>query len=831
MATRLSAAQWKAVSPLIDEALDLEGDDLARWLADLRASNPGLAADVESLLAERAVVAREGFLATPVVDAPASTLAGLAVGSYTLVEPLGQGGMGTVWLAERTDGRYQGRAAVKLLNVSLVTREGELRFAREGSILARLTHDGIARLIDAGTSPLGQPYLVIDYVDGEHIDRYCQRHGLSLDARLRLFIDVLDAVAHAHANLVVHRDIKPSNVLVSADGRVKLLDFGIAKLIEPDAGGGAEPAAETARLLTPDYASPEQVTGAPITIATDIYALGVLLFVLLGGRHPAGDTRTPADLFKAIVDTVPPRVSDVAESAAARRALRGDLDNIVAKALRKEPGGRYASAGAFADDIRRYLSSEPVSARADSWRYRASKFVARHRWALAAASLVVALVAGVVAYYTTRLAAERDRAVAEATRADRVSDVLGGLITAADPYARRENREPTVRAVLDAAAERLPRELASQPDVLAQMQTVIGRAYVRLGLFDRALPVLRSAVDLARSSHGNDDVRVAEALTDLGVVVRDAGDPPAATPLLVEALSIRRRRLGARDPAVAVTLVELGRAYIDQGKRAEAEPVFREALDIRTSVLGREHGETATSLSELGLLLWSGGDPAGAEPYFRESLAISRKVYGTDHPNGSTALNNLGLALGGTGDWAGAEAVSRESLEIGRRVLGPRHRDITDKLANLAFALIQQGKFHDADVALDEAIAIGVEAQRDLTGYRFLKGRVRVGMRDAAGAERILREVLTARMATAPESWRVAQTTSELGAALTLRGAFAEAESLLLEAASQLTATSGQQAREAALVRERLARLYVAWGRPRDAAAYAATPPPTSPQR
>jgi tetratricopeptide (TPR) repeat protein len=828
MPAPLTPDRWARVSPYLDEALDLDADALDAWLVTLRASHPEIAADVEDCLADRAAATREGFLAAPVLDGPSASLAGLVVGQYRLVEPIGQGGMGTVWLAERTDGRYQGRAAVKMLNVALVNREGEARFAREGSILARLTHDGIARLIDAGTSPLGQPYLVLDYVEGEHIDRYCERAQLPIAARLRLFLEVLDAVAHAHANLVVHRDIKPSNVLVTTGGRVKLLDFGIAKLMDADIDATAMPTADGARLLTPDYASPEQVTGAPITVATDIYALGVLLYVLLGGRHPAGDTRTPADLFKAIVDTDPPRMSDVAVSPASRRLLRGDLDNIVAKALRKDPGHRYASAGAFADDIARYLAREPVSARPATWRYRAARFVARHAWAVAATCAVIVLVASLAGYYTRRLAAERDRARAEATRADRVSDVLSGLITASDPYARRENREPTVRAVLDAAAERLPRELADQPDVLARMQVVMGRAYARLGLFDKATPLLTQALDHARRAYGAGDARVAEVLNELGVVVREDGDPAAATPLLEEALATRRLRLGDRHAEVAVTLVELGRAYIDQGRRADAEGLFRQSLAIRREVYGDSHGETATSLSELGLLLWSGGDPEGAEPYFRESLAATRAAFGNEHPNVSTGLNNLALALGGTGDWAGAAAASREGVEIARRVLGPRHRDIADKLANLAFAQIQSGTFGDARAAIAEALSIGGETGRDLTGYRFLDGRALAGLGQWREAEAVLRDVVAARLAAAPPTWRVAQAKSELAGALTAQRKFADAESLLIDAAAQLAPGPGQQGREWTLARQRLVALYTAWGRPDAAAKYAE--PTTAPQ-
>ena len=381
----LSPDRWRAVSPYLDEALEIATVDRTAWLAGIRARDAALAADLGTLLADHDAVHEARFLerAVPLPPHTALTLslAGQTLGAYRLVSRIGQGGMGSVWLAERCDGRFDGRAAVKLLNIALMGRAGEERFRREGNILARLTHPHIAHLVDAGVSPTGQPYLVLEHVDGQTIDRYCDEHALGIEARLRLFLDVLEAVAHAHANLIVHRDIKPANVLVRVDGQVKLLDFGIAKLLEGDAEWGQPPAAEASALtrdggaaLTPEYAAPEQVTGGQVTTATDVYALGVLLYVLLTGQHPVGRARSPADLVRAIVDTEPRRVSDavvsqtetpetLARHAARcgstpgklRRVLHGDLDTIIAKALKKNAPERYASVTALAEDLRRAL--------------------------------------------------------------------------------------------------------------------------------------------------------------------------------------------------------------------------------------------------------------------------------------------------------------------------------------------------------------------------------------------------------------------------------------------------------------------------------------------
>ena len=392
---------WQAVSSYLDQALEMPHEDRVAWLERLREENPVLAARLGALLTEYRVLSQEGFLEQgqpALADQPG--LAGKAIGGYTLIEPIAEGGMGSVWLAERSDGRFEGRAAVKFLNLALLGRGGGERFRREGSILARLAHPHIAQLLDAGVSASGQPYLILEHVDGEHIDRYCDHHRLDIEARIRLLLDVLAAVAHAHANLIVHRDIKPSNVLVWTDGKVKLLDFGIAKLLQDEAGGGATTSLtrEGGAVLTPQYAAPEQVTGGMVTTATDVYALGVLLYVLLSGQHPAGaGHHSPADLVKAIVDTDPPRVSDAVALAKAegevlsaftnrattldklRRTLRGDLDTIVSRALKKNPSERYASVAALGDDLRHYLRQEAISARADTSTYRAAKFVRRSR--------------------------------------------------------------------------------------------------------------------------------------------------------------------------------------------------------------------------------------------------------------------------------------------------------------------------------------------------------------------------------------------------------------------------------------------------------------------
>ena len=402
----ISATQWQELNPLLDELLEVEDAARAQRLAQIRRANEALANHLEALLRQRTAVERDAFLEGDAGFALAHepTLAGQTIGAYTLREPIGQGGMGSVWRAERSDGRYQASVAVKFLNLALLAHGGVERFSREGNMLARLSHPNIARLLDAGVAAGSQPYLVLEYIDGVPIDVWCDQRSLGIEARLRLFLEVLAAVAHAHSNLILHRDLKPSNILITPNGEVRLLDFGIGKLIE-DQTGAASPTELTqlaGRAFTPDFAAPEQITQGDVTTATDVYALGVLLYLLLTGRHPtAQPAATQVDRLRAVVEAEPTRPSDattrvkdtdLAVIATARattphklaRALRGDLDNILAKALKKSPAERYQTAAAFADDIERQLSGRPVIACPDSAGYRVSKFVRRHRLRAAA---------------------------------------------------------------------------------------------------------------------------------------------------------------------------------------------------------------------------------------------------------------------------------------------------------------------------------------------------------------------------------------------------------------------------------------------------------------
>ena len=855
---------WRKLSPHLDEVLEIDPQERPVWLASLGARQPEIAADLQILLAERDAMEDSGFLEGVVqlgVRPASPSLSGQILGAYRVLSPIGQGGMGSVWLAERCDGRFEGRAAVKLLNIAVMGRTGEERFRREGSILARLTHPNIARLIDAGVSPSGQPYLVLEHVNGQAIDRYCDEHALGIEARLRLFLDVLEAVAHAHANLVVHRDIKPGNVLVSVAGHVKLLDFGIAKLLEGDEGqwdgiaSTAAPLTRDAWAATPQYAAPEQLAGGTVTTATDVYALGVLLYMLLTGTHPAGaDVHSPATLMRAIVELEPRRPSDVVGQREAshaahagrcgvtparlQRMLRGDLDTIVAKALNKEAAGRYASVTALADDLRRFLRHEAIAARPATLRYRAVTFARRNARGVIASAAVVVLLAAFTAYYTVRLETERDRAQREAARARKASEVLTGMLTSVDPYEIGASQiDPTIRGVLDAGSTQVQKELAGEPELQAGMLTLLGRMYGRLGVYDKAQPLLEQALASGHAAYGPQHVDLAQTLHDLGVVLADKGDYAEAAERLEQALAMRRRLLGNEHQDVAVTLSELGRVYQDLGLNQRAEPLQREALKIRQKVLGEEDRETAVSLSDLASVLRLNGDLAGAEALLKECLETNLKTRGEIHPNTSSTLHDLALIAAARGDTAGAEAMLRRALDIARRTLGERHPVVATTLNSLSHVLVTQARYEEAAGALREALeiarpALGSDHQL-VAIYAINFASVQLAGNHPVAAEQLLREALPIR-ARAPglvpsrrrtigeDDWSVATTKALLGASLVAQRRYTDAEAVLLEARRDLDMQPQPPARDVKATMTALVRLYDAWGKRDAAAAYRA---------
>jgi len=649
------------------------------------------------------------------------------------------------------------------------------------------------------------------------------------------------------------------------DGRVKLLDFGIAKLLTDEAqwegSGGTQARAltrEAGAPLTPEYAAPEQLAQQQVTTATDVYALGVLLYVLLSGQHPVGSAvRSPVTLMLAIVEVEPRRMSDavvgrtetpeaLARHAARcgttlgrlRRALRGDLDTIVAKALKKNAEERYASVTALADDLRRSLRHEPISARPDTLRYRTTRFVRRHVRAVAAAAVAVLMLGGMTAFYTNRLARERDRAQREAAKAARVSEALSGLLMGADPIANRATPDGlTARGLLDAAAEKVQNELVDLPEAQAEIYTIIGRMYRRLGMYEKAQDLLERALTSGRAAFGPEHASVAQTLNDLGALAAEKGDYKAATAILESALSMRRTIYGPEHRNVADTLAELGRIYQDQGFNARAETLHREALAIRRKALGDEQGETAVSLSDVASVLRLNGDIEGAEALLRQSLEVNRKTRGEAHAMTATTLHDVALITAAKGDLASAESLFRKVMDTHRKALGESHPLVAVTLNSLSRILRDQGRYDEAAAALEAALdiarpALGSEHQL-IAIYTINLASVQFARREPKAAEALLRDGLRIRV-LAPQlvpnrrrifpedDWSVGATKSLLGAVLTALARYSEAEAVLLEARRDLEALSPPPRRDVDATISRLIDLYIAWGKHDKAASYRA---------
>ena len=663
---------WQRVSPLFDRALDLAPEEREEFVESVAGGDEVLRRELVELLAADAqateFLERPALVAEPPPpprdgeQAGTAALPGERVGPYRLLEVLGHGGMGTVYLAERDEG-FRRRVAVKVLRRDLPLGELHERLEVERQVLARLEHPGIARLYDGGTTADGRPYLVMEHVEGEPIDTYCRRLELPVEARLRLFLEVCEAVEHAHRNLLVHRDLKPENILVTAEGSPKLLDFGIAKLLDFERFALPSRVTRTGfRPMTPAFASPEQVRGESVTTASDVYSLGVLLFHLLTGRGPYRPrTDLPHAVEAAVLEQEPPRPSEVVAGKLARR-LSGDLDTIVHKALRKEPERRYGSVRELAEDLTRHLEYRPVLARPEGLLYRAGKLVRRHTLAVAAATLLAVVLVGfgVVTFVQSgRLARERDLAQLEGQRAARTSDLLFELLSGADP-AQAQGSELTVREVLDRGAARLA-DLGDQPALQAATRATLGVVYRRLGLFDRAEPLLEETLAQRRRLQAGHHPDIGVSFNNLAVLMHMKGDLEAAEDLHRRSVALHRRLFGGEHPAVALVTYNLARLVHYNGELDEAEALYRQALAISRRALG-PHLYTSRMLQHLARLRAERGDFAEAETLLRECVGMLGELEG---PEGE----QVGYRLSQLADVVAAQGREQEAMELRRRAV------------------------------------------------------------------------------------------------------------------------------------------------------------------
>ena len=809
------------------------------------------------------------------------SLEGQVLGRYRLQRKLGSGGMGDVYLAERADDEYRQQVAIKIVRGGLYSANIQGRLRQERQILANLQHPNIARLLDGGRASDGTPFLVMEYIEGEPIDAYCDRRRLTLEQRIHLVQKVCAAVQYAHRNLVVHRDLKPNNILVTESGEAKLLDFGIAKLLE--AKQSPQTVAMTHmeyRVMTPAHASPEQIRGETITTASDIYVLGVLLYELLSGRRPFRLVGTsigemerivceqpalaPSALLAKTEQETPELIRDIAACrsttpARLRKQIRGELDNIILMAMRKDPERRYSSAEQLAADLQRYLQREPVLATKDSWRYRSGKFVRRHAWSVAASVAVVIALTGfslVTWMQSKRIAQERDIATAQRSRAERVSSFLVELFELSDPSHSRGN-QVTAREVLDIGARRVSLGLRDQPETRAALLNTIGQVYRSLGLYADSINLLRDALKSQIALHGPEHPQVAAtqatlgaALCDLGdlnecekhlgaalalqtklfgadslevaptlkskaVLAQDRGQLAAAIQLDEQSLAIYRKHEQERTPAAAQVLEDMASLHSYRGDYEDAVRMYRAALDIDRQALGNDHPDVAMQVLNLAQALHLQGKLNEAEPLYGESIATLSKVLGDNHPQTIDARAVFGRFLHRKGDFERADQVLSQVLEQDKQIRGERHAFVGHDLVSLGLLRLDSGRLDDAMRDFSQAFDIyqqALPADHPFTASALTgMGRVRLEQKRYTEAEQLLRRALDiSQRSLASDNPQLATIKSALGQTLVALNRPREALPFLRESYPLLQKVQGANAPITVRTGEALAQLAAA---------------------
>jgi len=703
----MDGARWQRLSPALDALLELDAGARAAALDAHRREDPALADELQALLALEA--ASDEFLAEPIVAQLGSLLPGHHVGPYALERLLGEGGMGQVWLANRADGLYERRVALKLLRPGLADPGLRLRFTRERQILARLEHPHIARLLDAGISADQQPYLALDYIDGEPITDWCRRQRPGVQARVHLLLQVCDAVSHAHTNLIVHRDLKPSNILVTTLDDVRLLDFGIAKLLDTQ-GHAPEQTRTGVRAFTLHYAAPEQIRGEPVTTLTDVYALGVVLYELLAGCKPYQPLRaSDAQWEQAILDADPVRPSlalrrgrddglDELQRRRMARAIAGDLDTIVLRALAKTPAHRYPSVEALALDLRRWREGKPILARPQHLGYRVAKYLRRHRWAVTSAAAVsLTLVASMVG-----VTWQANQAMDESARAQAMQDFVVSLFEQAGASAGGAPLD--VRQLLDAGVQRGDAELAYQPAARAELYGVIARLRLGLGDYEPALGLLERQSAILRTLPDPPASLRLQAASDRGRTLRLLGRQRDAIASMqpLQTLAMQREQVLPRQAAEFYT--QLGRSRRDIGEHAPAGLLFQRALALRRDAPVPDEAGTIESLADLASLHSAAGDLPRALAGTDAAIARLHARLDARHPLAIDLLRTRCALLRANGRTLQAEASCREALSLALALHGARHPATLDARRQLAALHVDQGRFAEAESEFRDAL-------------------------------------------------------------------------------------------------------------------------------
>lgn len=708
-----SPETWERVKLIFKEARSLEPENRLEYVRSACKQEPHVLAEIEPLI--EALNEASDYIHKPIFSAVGS-YESKKIGNYRMTRELGRGGMGIAMLANREGDDFEQEVAIKILKRGLDTEEIVQRFYRERQILASLHHPNIARLLDGGTTDDDLPYFVMEYIDGLPLIKYCETNGLVTEEKIKLFDEICSAVSYAHQHLVVHRDLKPSNILVMGDGTLKLLDFGIAKILSEDTDETRSTQFEN-RMLTPEYASPEQVRGDAITTASDIYSLGVILYELLTGKLPyAFETHSAEEMFRVVCEKEPVSLDK------AQPRIDADLKNIVLFALRKEPERRYSTVENFSNDIKRFMRGLPVSARRNTWKYRTQKYVKRHTaGAIATLIVLLTLAVGIGAIMRQTRVAQ-----AEKIRSETVSMFLQNMLDNWDPEGTNlseKDRETTVKDVLDSASERIANgELADQPDVKAELQEIIGNRYLALGKYDLAEKNLHDSLDLMSRLYGENDARTIKVMGRWASLLMNKSDLAASEAAFRKVLPALKSELANGDVAVDEVVIRMSDFAVlrrAQGDSKEAESILREVVALQPLSLlsnGKNTVAVLDGISTLALTLADQGrfDEAGAMD--REVFAALEENHLDHSPTYGYALTGLGSDLYQQGRFAEADEALRRGEELYRGIFTPDHLSIGDNLRLQADSLYLQGKYPEAGSKIDEVLRI----YRKNTGPKYI---------------------------------------------------------------------------------------------------------------
>jgi eukaryotic-like serine/threonine-protein kinase len=793
----MDADRWTIVDDLFHQCLNLDNDSQQQLLADVGKDDPELASIVAEMLANHSK--SQDFLESSAHEWTNIEI-GQSIGPWSVIREIGQGGMSTVYLAERNDGRFNKLVAIKFLHGFIHGAKMHDRLVAEQRILARLNHPNIAQLIDAGLTDSGRPYFILEFIDGTNIIEWCNRGNLSLDQRLDLFDQVAAAVQYAHQHLIVHRDLKPSNILVDRSGNVKLLDFGIAKIVDEESIVDG-PATKTGLyMMTPEYASPEQLKGSEITTSSDVYSLGIILFEMITGRHPYPSVPgNPLEYTRQRLESNPSKPSTLVTSTSRssdekgiglhpdyirelRKRLQGDLDTIVLTALHADVQRRYKSIEQFRSDINNYRSNKPISARPDSTYYRIGKFISRHKVGVALSTVAMLLLAA------TALVAvlQAQDARLEKEKAEMVTTFLKEMLQSPNPY--NDGREVLMVDVIEQAALKMDTSFIKYPEVSASLRQTFGVTYRELGKYDEALGHLSESLNSLIALHGYQHENVSIAQSNLALLHQRLGNYSTADSLFSQAFNTDLKLFGKESAIYAKRLNDLGISKWYLGDYEQAEPLIRESVELEEKLKGSSHTDVAVGLGNLATLLSDKGEYVEALELHKRELHILRDNHPNDtHPAIPQSLSHIGILYSDLGQYETSRQFHAEALSLYRKIRGDDHADVAYALNNLAATYSNLAKPDSSISLLNESLIISVTvlgAQHPNVGIQLNNiARAKRDMGDLAGAEQGYRDALDIWLAAFTEDHPYhAHGYSNLGTVVVSQNRYREALPMLEEA-------------------------------------------------